>query len=390
MNILFLTPWYPSKNAPFSGTFAREHAKAIQYAGNNIFVVAVLIGRSSKIIDYKTHSYTDAEGIKTLIINLSSKFNNLLYYNFPIQLFYLLKAIRTLIKKEHLQFDIVHSNVIYPIGVLGHIISKKLKTPHIITEHWSRMKRIMKLPVYAQLCKKSYRASTAILPVSNFLKHNIQSHIKNINPTKFQVVGNVINNDIFKFEFIPKKEKKIIRFTAIANWNKKKMPDKLPELFIEAFGVIKKQLDDEIQLTMIGGGNQVDELKSKCRQNQIDATFTGFIDKVSIAKILQQTDFFVHASTIETFSVVTAEALSCGIPVICSNVGALPELVNASNGVRCDNAMEDWVQGIEKAMATTYDRFKISQDLKGKFSYESIGEQINQVYLEAIANNGNI
>lgn len=391
MNILFLTPWYPHKNAPYSGTFVREHARAIQYAGNDLHVMAIVINSSSKIFNYKTHSYIDEDGIKTTIVNLSSKFNDILYYNFPVQLFYLLKTIRRLNKQKHLQFDIVHSNVVYPIGVLGYFISKKLKIPHVITEHWSRIKRIMKLPVYAQLCRKAYTTSGAILPVSNFLKQNIQSHLKSIDPDKFQVVGNVINNDTFKFVASPKRKDKNIRFTAIATWNKKKIPDKLPKLFIDALAIISNRSGIDVQLTMIGSGNQINDLKSKCKQHQVKAVFTGFIEKTRIAEILQyHTDFFIHASTIETFSVVTAEALSCGVPVICSDVGALSELVDASNGVLCKNTVEDWVKGIEKAIATTYDGLKISQTMKDRFSYKSIGKQVEQVYIKVTSNNKNI
>ena len=56
--------------------------------------------------------------------------------------------------------------------------------------------------------------------------------------------------------------------------------------------------------------------------------YTGNISKEKIVEILHDSDFFVHASYIETFSLVIAEALSTGTPVIASNVGAIPEFVN--------------------------------------------------------------
>jgi glycosyltransferase involved in cell wall biosynthesis len=131
---------------------------------------------------------------------------------------------------------------------------------------------------------------------------------------------------------------------------------------------------------MIGGGDRIDELKNLCRTSGLNAKFTNHIEKQRIASLLQQSDFFLHASTIETFSIVVAEALYCGTPVICSNVGALPELVNESNGVLCVNTVDAWVNGIKKALTTSYNHKSISESIDKRFNYVSIGVQINEIY----------
>ncbi len=51
-------------------------------------------------------------------------------------------------------------------------------------------------------------------------------------------------------------------------------------------------------------------------------------------ELLKLADVFLHISLIDTFSIVTLEAMSVGLPVITTNQGALPELIeNGKTGV---------------------------------------------------------
>jgi len=63
------------------------------------------------------------------------------------------------------------------------------------------------------------------------------------------------------------------------------------------------------------------------REWSFDPVYCGKLPKDKIAGILQDSDYFVHPSEFETFSVVTAEALMTGTPAIVANNTALPELV---------------------------------------------------------------
>ena len=82
----------------------------------------------------------------------------------------------------------------------------------------------------------------------------------------------------------------------------------------------------------------------------------------------------------ETFGVVIVEALMTGTPVICSNAGALGELIDSSNGVLCENNPESWIAGIRKALDKRFDGAVVSAGLKEKYSYESIGASLLRIY----------
>jgi len=83
--------------------------------------------------------------------------------------------------------------------------------------------------------------------------------------------------------------------------------------------------------------------------------------------------------------VVLVEAMMTGTPVICSNVAALPELINETNGVLCDNTVESWVEGIEKALNLKFNTEEIAEKVKNEYSLESVGKKIYSVYKELIS-----
>jgi len=382
MNILFLSSWYPTKSNPNFGIFVKEHAHAIQLK-NNIVVLACVLNRTSDIYSKTITDTIDESGMRTVLIEINTRFKDLLYYIIPIQYLVINRVFRKNIS-THFTPDIVHSNVIFPSGIIGNYLSLRIKKPHIITEHWSRIEGLLNKPFLSDVAVNSYKNASRILPVSDFLLNRMKLILPGVDATKFRIVGNVVDSEQFHFK-AKKRIDNSLRFCAIATWSNKKIPDKKPELFIEALSLLQKQINQTIILTMIGDGDKVSELQDLCREKGILADFTGFLDKTEIAKRLQSTDFFIHASTIETFGIVIAEALLCGTPVICSNVGALPELITMSNGILCENTIDSWVNGLHKIVSCNFYHAEIASSIQQKFSKENISKEINDIYLEVMA-----
>lgn len=382
MNILFFSSWYPTKSNPGFGIFVKEHAKAVHSSGVEIVVMAMLVERSTSMFRVEVQDLRDEFNIRTIQITISSRYRDLIYHLIPLQRQIAFKYYKKLIAKTFSP-DIVHSNVVFPAGMIGDFIAKKTGKPHIITEHWSKIDGILQKPYLSGLTRKAFKHAAKVLPVSEFLKENIIQLIPSLNPNKFCIVPNVINTEPFTYKHKAQRTDEI-KFCAVATWATKKIPDKIPELFIEALAQIQQKTDKKLTLTMIGGGNRWVELKSLCEKQSFTTVLTGYQPKEKIAEILQDSDFFVHASTIETFGVVIVEAMMTGTPVICSNVGALPELVDESNGILCENTIEKWVEGIEKAIALSFRNEKIAGDIKDKFSTSNVGKRIKTVYNETL------
>lgn len=378
MNILFLASWYPTETNPNFGVFIKEHAHSIHTTENNIVVLAIVIHRSNHLLKVELSDFIDECGVRTVLIEIFSRFRDEIYHFLPFQFFYLNKVFRKHIQSDF-KPDIFHSNVIFPAGILGNWLSQKYKKPHIITEHWTRIRQFANMPILSLFGKKSYNNAVRILPVSEFLKTEICNSFSILNNNKFTIVGNVIDSKLFYYK---KKESNPneLRLCSIATWTYLKHPAKQPELIINAIAKVQDNYPKKIKLTMIGGGNKVPELIKLCETLKVDAEFTGYLPKNEIVKKLHESDFFVHPTNIETFGVVVAEAILTGTPVVCSDDSALREIINDSNGVLCKNTVESWAEALIKLENLKFDREKFSSEMKTKFNLENIGILINTVY----------
>jgi len=378
MKVLFVTSWYPTEKQPYFGVFVREHARAVRAAGVEIQVLSVVCERSADMLRIETSEFVDDSGIPTYRILIRSRFRDVMHHWTGFQKRLAYRVFLQRIKPGFVP-DVIHSNVVFPAGIIGDYLASRDNTPHVLTEHWSKLAGILRLPVISSRVKAVYRRAEVIMPVSFFLKKNIQLLIKGLDERKFTVVPNVV--DAAQFPYLPKMAgENTVRFCAVATWTSKKVPDKYPELFIEALSVVQKTEKRKIELVMIGGGDNVEMLKNLCNARGLKAAFKGALPKAEIARELHRSDFLIHASRVETFGVVIVEALMTGTPVICSNAGALGELIDSSNGVLCENNPESWIAGIRKALDKRFDGAVVSAGLKEKYSYESIGASLLRIY----------
>lgn len=102
------------------------------------------------------------------------------------------------------------------------------------------------------------------------------------------------------------------------------------DLLLKAFAILtKKQPQILLELKIAGQGSQLDALKKLAIeleiQHQVD--FAGKIPHNQVPDFLRSLDVFVALSRRESFGVAVIEAAACGCPVVVSNVGGLPEVV---------------------------------------------------------------
>ena len=94
---------------------------------------------------------------------------------------------------------------------------------------------------------------------------------------------------------------------------------------IRIFEKVQKEIPSK--LVLVGDGPDRSECERLCRQlNLCDKVrFLGKQD--GLVEILASSDLFLIPSQSESFGLAALEAMSCGLPVISSSVGGLPELV---------------------------------------------------------------
>lgn len=118
-----------------------------------------------------------------------------------------------------------------------------------------------------------------------------------------------------------------------------------------------------------------------------EVIFTGFVPDEELPYIYNGATLFVYLSLFEGFGIPPLEAMACGVPVICSNTTALPEVVGDA-GILV-NPMDQ--KAVEDAMLYVLENPPMQKEMKEKgviqakrFSCERIAKETMMVYYEVV------
>ncbi len=115
-------------------------------------------------------------------------------------------------------------------------------------------------------------------------------------------------------------------------------------------------------------------------------TFESEKKPSEIAELMQQADCFLMFSNYESFSVVIAEALACGLPIIATDAGGISSELTKDYGIIIKPNDEAALQEAMIYMIshhTEYDKQLLSA-YADKFSYENVGKSYYNLYQEIL------
>lgn len=140
--------------------------------------------------------------------------------------------------------------------------------------------------------------------------------------------------DMQKFCYQPCEKDEIIVGT-VKKMDKKYGIEYLIRSFAKAYERVRENAPEiaaKLYLELVGPGNQIDELKALADELGIGerVRFIGRVPHTDVPKWLSRFDVYVAPSILdsESFGVAVIEASACRRPVIVSNVGGLPEVVD--------------------------------------------------------------
>ncbi len=159
------------------------------------------------------------------------------------------------------------------------------------------------------------------------------------------------------------------------------IPRKRVDLLLESMAAIR---DLSWRLTLVGSGELRDELKQQAARLDIAGriAFVDNIDNAAVFGLMAQSDVLVLPSRFDGWGAVVSEALTAGLPVVCSDrCGASDLLVGQSNGYvfRADSAA-DLEKGIRYTL-TSPDviRGEALREWSDKIAGESAAEYFVQI-----------
>lgn len=110
------------------------------------------------------------------------------------------------------------------------------------------------------------------------------------------------------------------------------------EVGLSTFFRLRKKLSSKFAIVMVGC---TPDIMRQLPEGIIGISRTNNVDE--LAEIYSSVDILLNGSFQETFGLVTAEALSCGTPVIVYNSTACPEIVTSETGYVADAKDENQV-----------------------------------------------
>jgi glycosyltransferase involved in cell wall biosynthesis len=374
MHVLFNTHWWPTEREPSKGVFIREQAMAIAAQGVGVTVLHICIQGGPGLMRFSTSVFGDGP-LKVHRISIIGRWWKLVYVTFPLQWWLLKQGLRRL-GIDAKDFDLIHSNVIHPSGVMGHRMAISARRPHVMSEHWSNVAAFLGHRWTGKEGKDAMAGLSRVFPVSEYLGGIVRQFVPD--PSKVVVVPEVIQDNGFGFR--PAPIGSTLYFVMCAKWDRGKRLIKRPDLVIEAVAKAQKEISKDVILGIIGSGDWVPELKELARQRGVNAHFYGHMKKADVAHEFQRADLFLHASMTETFSIVVGEALRCGTPVVASKVGGIPELVAPETGLLVENTVDHWHRAIVQAATTRFDRPAIANAWNDRATPGAVGRALVAEY----------
>lgn len=144
-------------------------------------------------------------------------------------------------------------------------------------------------------------------------------------------------------------------------------------------------------LVMVGDGPDRDAAEEEARSLGVEnsVSFLGKID--NIAPLMAGADLFLLPSQTESFGLAALEALACGVPVVGSNAGGLPEVIrNGETGVLCEvGDVDGMTRGAieilgDKKRWAAMSALAIS-DARERFSQDKIVAKYEALYKKAVS-----
>ena len=367
MHILILSSWYPSQSKPFLGNFIKRQAE--------------LLAQMHKVTVINTLSDTEVQ-LTRQDITSNGNYTEI-SVRFPDR-----KNIFARKRKEYVAFkqalesierpDIIHAHILFNKGWQFKIAKQRFQCPLVLTDQASYYNSPASgiQGKYQQLFLRRFTSVPDIfIAVSEFLVKDIRKYFRLV---PIRVIPNHVDYELFT----PKNASSSgqFQFLHISTLDER---FKDPKTLLNGVKELKKRRTD-FSLTIVSD-EPVDKWKGYAEQLGItdQVNFKGPMNWQEVAKTYSEHDAFILSSVYETFSIVIAEALATGIPVISTKVGIAAEL-DEKLALHFESENAEELADKMNRMIDEYAAFDPNyiREYGKRFSGEVVLGALNEVYAE--------
>jgi len=330
-----------------SGTYTRNIAVHLMKKGH---------GASIVMPENTTHfSGIPGASIYPVFFSLDEEIGDALPFNFPCftthprstltffaledaQLEMYLSAFRKTIKKAVDEFkpDVIHGQHIWLLSWLA----GETGLPYVITAHGTDLMGYQRNGRFRKYADEAAAGAKRIITISN----DNDDLVRELFPGSADKVT-FMQNGYDPGRFYPEPmsadtiqetlnitpQKKLVLFAGkLAHF-------KGVDVLLEAARLYEGDHPDEITTLIAGDGELAPQLKKQASAYKLKNThFLGHLDASQLRGLYSAADVSVVPSRREPFGLVAVEALACGCPVVATNQGGLPDIINEDVGALVD------------------------------------------------------
>ena len=298
------------------------------YGGSG--VVATELGMELAARGHDIHFISYAPPIRLTDTNERIQFHEVEISSYPLfdhAPYALSLAVKMMQVAEAEDLDLLHVHYAIPHSVsalLARSMAAPRRLPFITTLHGTDITLVGNDRSFLPITKFSIEQSDGVTAISHYLKQRTLEEFDIKHP--IEVIPNFVNCDLYcrkddpalRAEWAPEGEPILMH---LSNFRPvKRLPD-----VVEIFALVREEM--RAKLVLIGDGPDRGAAEYLVRKKKLvhDVHFLGKQDRVY--HHLAQADVSLLPSDMESFGLAALEAMACEVPVVASNVGGIPEVI---------------------------------------------------------------
>ena len=372
--ILIITNLFPTEWDKQRGMFNCQQFEQLSAFHDLVVLIPVPFFTYNRNVLHPTYKFSDKIEVRYVKFYYVPKLFRFLH---GISLYLSMKD--ELSKAKSKCYDLVIGSWAFPDGYAAIKFAKSLRIPCIIKVHGSDINEFTKEYVRRYFIKHVLNAAKNIVSVSCDLKNRMLE--LGVDQNKIHVIYNGLNDDIFKYKDrmssrdIIKLDRVTFTFLYVGNL-------KVSKGVVELLNAFKKFIKiHDAKLYIIGDGDQRHWLEKDIIECDLSESvyLIGRRTLHEISLYMSAVNVLLLPSYNEGVPNVLLEAKGCGLPVVATAVGGIPEITNDTDAVLVEKQnTESLLNGMLEAYDKDWDHSLIIKQSQ-QYSWEKNCEMLNQV-----------
>ena len=156
--------------------------------------------------------------------------------------------------------------------------------------------------------------------------------------------------------------------------------------YAELMNIHKRLLDQNLlhSIAVIGGGNEMENLKNQAKELGVEKTFILLDSQKNPWPYVKSADYFVLPSKSESYPLTIGEVMGLHKPIISTNVGGIPEMIDdGKDGILVNFDEDEIFEAMKKFLTEPELVKKITEGTESadeKFDENRIYQQVTEVF----------